>query len=152
MIALAGCGAPTTRAVGTPPAERSEPAAVADEVAAPRQRLVAIDWVLRPADRQSQVLLTLTDETGAASNLEVGSFEGECESDDLGGADDPQGTVLGLICRGDGDVTLLRVVRRDDRLVVLRAVVDATLAEPSYEEHTSADIPSSATVRPARQR
>jgi hypothetical protein len=99
---------------------------------------------------RNRVYLSLTDETGASTQTDLGVHDGSCTPwSPAEGTDDPyaRDAILGLRCWHAGAGVVLRVVRRHGRLIVLRAPIDEYDDELHYEEARTVPLPAGADVR-----
>ena len=140
-IALAGllaaaCGP------GKPPAEADPPRAKVLHVAV---ESVPIDPDAEPP--VSEVFLILTDETGAARREEVGQVTGSCADVSATARAEPMAPILALDCWHAGAGVRLRFVARGGAINVLRAEVDESGGEPSYDAVGHIAIPEGAAIK-----
>ena len=100
----------------------------------PLNKVMQIEWVTTTSESEppmTEVMISLTDETGAVDHKTVGTFRGACTEgiDD----DDVAQAILGLRCWHAGAGDSLRIVRQGPELIVLRALLEEESDEVSYD-------------------
>jgi hypothetical protein len=99
-----------------------------------KQMVTQIEWVVTTNEAEppmSEVMISLTDETGSVEHETIGTFTGGCTE----GIDDEAvpDAIIGLRCWHAGAGTALRIVRKGAELIVLNALLEESIDEVSYD-------------------
>ena len=124
------------------PKEREEPASN------PLDMVTQIEWVVTTSASEppmTEVMISLTDETGAVEHATIGTFRGAC-TDGIGD-DDVAGAILGLRCWHAGAGDSLRIVRQGSELIVLRALLEEEPSAPGEVGEVTYDIYGRVEIR-----
>jgi hypothetical protein len=113
-VGLAGCPknapAPATPAAGS-----------GSDVVAVLVKKIAVGFQASKAGAKSEVFLTVTDETGAASSRSVGTYPGECA---VIGARPDFDAISAIRCKQGAAGTELQAVARNGEVIVVRLPAD----------------------------
>lgn len=156
LLTMAACGGkrsvgPETPTGGDGGDAKTDPCDGDACAGAPQKQMVTeVQWVITTNDADppmSEVMISLTDETGSVEHETIGTFTGACTA----GVDDDAtpGALLGLRCWHAGAGTSLRIVRKGSELIVLNALLEETMDEVSYDIYGRIGIRTNAFVRGA---
>jgi hypothetical protein len=124
------------------------PAAGGGDVQAVLVKKIAIGWQAIRAGAHSDVILTVTDETGAATTHAIGSYPGECAT--LGPRPDFD-AISAIRCKQGGTGIELQAVARNGEVIIMRLAADEGVPQDpmAREEVTRVAAPAGAKIEAA---